>query len=394
MAFTSWPLIINEFPPTFVDKITAIITRYNKSWLKLHKSASPELLFLPCPGLNIKHPTTCLKTLQVSKHIILSKSSDSRTRYIAAKNLAKATAARDKRWKPELEAVKLEKEILWEEKYYKGKHIVSSAKRNTTSFSNSSPRSQRRSITQRLKHYDVEERRNRLRALCRGGNVLTWDSIMEHDVSWKELMYDIPEQVLSFRLNGTAMTLPSLSNLRRWGIKRWGTCPLCGKPNVTMAHVLSKCIVALRHKRYIWRHDNVLATIANDLYGMANRSNRQNTTKRPPTKPSFVTAGTNHKTKSKNTSLLTRIPCTDWQVNIDFDSSLTIPVSTGVDTILRPDVVLYSDHDKQIIWGELTVPLERNILDAHIRKKCPLCRAESKLKNGWLDSSCFYLGDR
>ena len=44
------------------------------------------------------------------------------------------------------------------------------------------------------------------------------DNIMEHDLSWKEMIFDIPEQVLSFKLNATAMTLPSLSNLRRWDV--------------------------------------------------------------------------------------------------------------------------------------------------------------------------------
>ena len=41
--------------------------------------------------------------------------------------------------------------------------------------------------------------RVRLFDLCRGGNFLTWDNIMEHDMSWKEMIYDIQEQVLSFK---------------------------------------------------------------------------------------------------------------------------------------------------------------------------------------------------
>jgi hypothetical protein len=47
-------------------------------------------------------------------------------------------------------------------------------------------------------------------------------------------------------------------------------------------------------------------------------------------------------------------------------------------------VVFYSDHDKQIIWGELTVPLERNILDAHLRKKARYAELKANLKTaGW-----------
>ena len=99
---------------------------------------------------------------------------------------------------------------------------------------------------------------------------------MEHDLSWKEMIFDIPEQVLSFKLNATAMTLPSLSNLLRWGIRRLGRCPICGKLNVTAAHVLSNCYVALHQGRYSWRHDNMLAAIATDLYGLVNHANISN----------------------------------------------------------------------------------------------------------------------
>ena len=132
---------------------------------------------------------------------------------------------------------------------------------------------------------------------CHGGNFLTWDNIMEHDLSWKEMIYDIPEQVLSFKLNATAMTLPSLSNLKRWGIKHVGRCPLCNKLNVTAAHVLSNCRVALRQKRYTWRHDNILAAVAKDIYGLVNRTNRRNSSRPTPYHISFVKAG-QHKKKN------------------------------------------------------------------------------------------------
>ena len=210
--------------------------------------------------------------------------------------------------------------------------------------------------------------RIRLCYLCRGGKCLTWDNIMEHDLSWKEMIYDIPEQVLSFKLNATAMTLPSLSNLKRWGIKHVGRCPLCNKLNVTAAHVLSNCRVALRQKRYTWRHDNILAAVAKDLYGLVNRTNRRNSTHPTPDHISFVKAGQHKKSAASLRSLLTKSKSTDWNVNIDFNRSLTIPPCVWVDTLLRPDVVLYSAVDKIIIWGELTVPMEQNMLDAYLRK--------------------------
>ena len=54
---------------------------------------------------------------------------------------------------------------------------------------------------------------------------------------------------------------------------------------------------------------------------------------------------------------------------VDSGCSATIPASTGVVTTSRPDLVIYSDSTKHILWAELTVPLERNIVAARVRKK-------------------------
>ena len=151
-------------------------------------------------------------------------------------------------------------------------------------------------------------------------------------------------------------------------ILRVSTLLVCGKLNVTADHVLSNCYVALHQGRYTWRHDNMLAAIATDLYGLVNRANRSNSKPRIPYHISFVKAGQSKKLTKTTKSLLTKSAITDWKVNIDFNRTLTIPPIVGVDTLLRPDVVVYSLINKVIIWGELTVPLERNMLDAHLRK--------------------------
>ena len=180
------------------------------------------------------------------------------------------------------------------------------------------------------------------------------------------------------------MTLPSLSNLKRWGIKHVGRCPLCNKLNVTAAHVLSNCRVALRQKRYTWRHDNILAAVAKDIYGLVNRTNRRNSSRPTPDHISFVKAGQHKKPAASLRSLLTKSKSTDWNVNIDFNRSLTIPPCTGVDTLLRPDIVIYSAVDKIIIWGELTVPMEQNMLDAYLRKTARYADLKTQLKlAGW-----------
>ena len=212
--------------------------------------------------------------------------------------------------------------------------------------------------------------RVRLIDLCRGGHLMTWYRIMGNDLKWKEQIYDLPSNVLSFRLNGISMTLPSISNLRRWGIRKWGTCYLCNVPNTTSAHVLSHCSFALFQGRYTWRHDNVLATWATHCYGIANRAIRINSKQQRTRVGSFVKAGCKQTTtRTPIFSLLHKYNATDWKVNIDFNHTPTIPVRTNVDTLLRPYVVFYTSHKTVIIWDELTVALERNILDAQLRKR-------------------------
>ena len=66
-------------------------------------------------------------------------------------------------------------------------------------------------------------------------------------------------------------------------------------------------------------------------------------------------------------------------------------LGTGVGTTLRPDILIYSNSMKIIIWGELTVPLEENIGAAAIRKrnrysvstKSKLSLADQCRRNEW-----------
>ena len=70
-AFISWPLLVYDFPPSFADKLTPVVNRYLKKWLKLFHPVSPEILYLPEVGLKLKHPKTSLKSLQLTKHHLL-----------------------------------------------------------------------------------------------------------------------------------------------------------------------------------------------------------------------------------------------------------------------------------------------------------------------------------
>ena len=130
-------------------------------------------------------------------------------------------------------------------------------------------------------------------------------------------------------------SLASPDNLRRWGKRKMGTCPLCGSPNATLAHITNMCKVALNQKRFTWRHDSVLLEIASVV-------------------KNFATEGT---------EIFSDLPT--FQVN-----GTTIPadilVSTGEGS--KPDLVLLNRRRKTIALLELTCSLPGSATKAHTFK--------------------------
>ena len=102
----------------------------------------------------------------------------------------------------------------------------------------------------------------------------------------------------------------------------------------------------------------------------ANR-NQVNTNLTPNIHKSFVRAGTkipaNKPTSSANPSLLNL--ANDWDFQIDLDGSFKWPLAKILTGDVRPDTMFVS-HSKQIvIWGELTAPMERRMLESALKKK-------------------------
>ena len=88
-------------------------------------------------------------------------------------------------------------------------------------------------------------------------------------VTWQSIARKVPRNVMSFAARLSTNSLASLDNLRRWGKRKMGTCPLCGSPNATLAHITHMCNVELNQKRFTWRHDSVLLEIASIVKNLA-----------------------------------------------------------------------------------------------------------------------------
>lgn len=62
---------------------------------------------------------------------------------------------------------------------------------------------------------------------------------------------------ISFLLRSVYDTLPTPTNLHKWGLREDPLCKLC-RERGTMAHILSGCKTALAQGRYRWRLANTL----------------------------------------------------------------------------------------------------------------------------------------
>ena len=142
--------------------------------------------------------------------------------------------------------------------------------------------------------------RIRLFGLAMNGEFTKWDNLMSSDISWNDLIYDLSEGVLSFRMNAISHALPSPNNLRRWGYKSHGRCPLCHAKCATSAHILSNCYVALIQNRYTWRHDNVLKGIHKHFVGIVRKANRQNASPRKKKQPKILLKKEQTRNQGKN----------------------------------------------------------------------------------------------
>jgi len=179
-----------------------------------------------------------------------------------------------------------------------------------------------------------------------------------------------PAKLLSFALNATQLTLPTPDRLRVWNFTALSMCKLCSNPKRSLFHILCNYPFSLHNKRYEWRHDSVLRTIAQVVSARLKDQNSK------PPKPDstheikFVRAGCKVPAARRDDTGSGLLSCAnDWQCLVDYtDQPIIFPPSITA-TDQRPDVVIWSETVKKVILIELTVPNEDNIVDAQFRKK-------------------------
>ena len=157
----------------------------------------------------------------------------------------------------------------------------------------------------------------------------------EQFVTWQSIIRGLPRNILAFAARLATDSLPSPSNLKKWGERVISTYPLCLCPKRILAHIINFWPVSLNQGRYTRRHDNVL----NHIY---------------------------NKVKAKAT--------TDIEMYSDLPgkriNNSTIPqdiiVTNGLGS--NPDLFIISGNTMNIAVFELTYPLNRNLHKVHSYK--------------------------
>ena len=82
------------------------------------------------------------------------------------------------------------------------------------------------------------------------------------NMTWRSMIYSLPKGVMKFAVNAAMDSLPSFTNLHRWGKRLSGNCPLCPCKG-TLFHILNHCNIML--DRYLWRHNNIIRILISAL---------------------------------------------------------------------------------------------------------------------------------
>ncbi len=339
-----YALTVHDLTNTQLDSLDSAYSQYVKKWLKFPQhGATPAILYGP-DGLKLMRPSDVYQEAHALAYAGSLHNADNRVQ-----NALKS---------------KLHRESQWKCKMSRGNAATCQEVLDKVSAQNDAVDPQWNIQKSKIKKTLQEDRkaywRQWIQPLIHQGEFMKLIALEEEDLTWRSIMYDLPKNVLSFITRASINALPSADNLRTWGKRLNTKCPLCGN-HETLHHILNNCKVSLDQGRFTLRHDSVLSYIVNTL-------------KDQPQRPGV-------------------------EMYADLDGFLinggTIPQDI-IATTDRPDIVLVDRASREVTIGELTVPFERNINEAHKRK----VEKYSSLKNDIEDNGytctvlCFEIGSR
>ena len=240
-------------------------------------------------------------------------------------------------------------------------------------FGRKAPTDEKTQVLRALHRNLADEALAHTLSLERNGKWAQWTQFTPFNLSWDVLINARSPKLIAFVLNCFVNTVPSPDMLKLWGYQERADCRLCGHAQCTLMHCLVGCTVALRQGRYTWRHDSVLNTLKPTLSQHLAEHNRLATPKPPGQCMSlppiaFVAAGAKKRPPRPRRRHPILEAAVDWQLLVDFDGFPIVFPPNICATDKRPDIVIWSNTAKIVLWAELTCPSEDNISDAQQRK--------------------------
>ncbi|RXN10684.1 hypothetical protein ROHU_028636 [Labeo rohita] len=211
----------------------------------------------------------------------------------------------------------------------------------------------------------LEQEYFHVKAISQGsqGAWTQWDVTVNRRITWEEI-WRMLQSRLTFLLRATYDTIPCPQNLTQWFGDVLG-CPLCGNIKASIQHILSRCKVALTQGSFRWRHDQVLAKLAEVLESCRVAANCiPAAAKHFPA--GFVKSGSTLQPPAQKRNIMLA-PGKEWQMLADVRKQLVFPRETVI-TTLWPDIIMWSTAEKRILLIELTIPWEEGMTAAHERK--------------------------
>jgi hypothetical protein len=395
LGMLSWPLLIQDFNRDFVDtQVSRPCGVFLRRWAGVFKSIDAGCLYRSKDrfGLGLTQITTFFEKLQVIKFHLLKHSEDPQVSalYELRRDREKSHL---KIWRP---TQLLEKVVSMSNFDLKYQHALPGDRRGlghgVFTQASVSPSNHRELCTQNVQRLADEKLEAHSHGLSMQGVWLQWEQgVFPFDLSWDNLILGPGGRIVSFVLNAThnSVMTPDLRHI--CGLVDDASCKICGSGRkATLHHILAGCSHALSDFRYTWRHDSVLFTLFQFIEPalLKQNANPPSSAAIPVISKSFVPAGTTVSSRNRvrsSCSLLGK--STDWKLLLDFRHNPYLFPPHIYPTNERPDILIYSNSARIVIFGELTCPAEEGISEAKLRKESRYADLANKLRNSqnpWL----------
>ena len=171
-------------------------------------------------------------------------------------------------------------------------------------------------VSEEIHHFEESKRLAIAVAQPKQSSWTKWENIKDRIITWSNIKEMEPKQ-LGFLIKAVYDILPTLVNLKLWGLSTTKLCKAYGKI-ANLKNVLTECQYFLRS--YTWRHNEILGIIAEIAKMCRETVDKTSCIK---TSMQFVKEGNVLKTPHRNRHKLTLFDgCMDWRVIADVDRQL------------------------------------------------------------------------